>query len=178
MWYCYQNCVICVVQSKSMSMLTSSIAGVYSWLGLSSHRKQQERGRREEKLIMKKTDEGRNRKKEREIGTNPHLTSLQNDTRGTGINHISSNSIICTKVSKRTDTNISKQEAVTCLHQFFTLKWHYIIHDNVYNNHKLVMYISNSQFPSNESTPVQHTIITMLCIKIVVDRFSSIFYNF
>ena len=105
-----------------MSMLTSSIAGVYSWLDLSSHRKKQERGRREEKLIMKKTDGGRNRKEEREIGTKPHLTSLQNDTRGTGINHIPSFALKSPK--GLTPTNISKQEAVTCLHQFFMLKWH------------------------------------------------------
>ena len=50
-----------------MSMLTSSVAGAYSWLGLSWHRKKaRDRGRRKERreLVMKKTDEGINRKKE------------------------------------------------------------------------------------------------------------------
>ena len=54
------------MQNKSMSMLTSSVAGA-SWLCLSWHRKKaRDRGRRKERreLVMKKTDEGINRKKE------------------------------------------------------------------------------------------------------------------
>ena len=65
---CYQDCVIFVqsdeVQSKLMNMLTGSVAEAYSWLELHGieKSKREEEGKRE----WKKTDRGRNRKKEGE----------------------------------------------------------------------------------------------------------------
>ena len=63
---CYQDCIIFVqseMQSNLMNMLTGSVAGAYSWLDFTWHRKskKEEEGKREGK---KQIEKGRERKRE------------------------------------------------------------------------------------------------------------------
>ena len=103
-------------------MLIGSVAGAYSCMAGPCIEKSK-RGRKKErrKSVMKKTDEGRNRKKEGDRHQPMHsLLACR-------MIHLKSITIAYTKISKRTDTNITKQEAVTCLHldtcrEFFRFK--------------------------------------------------------
>ena len=88
--------------------------------------------------------------------TNPQLASLQNDTKGTGIiTYDQSPSLVLKSPKGLTPTSPNKKQLHVCISiPAENSSDSNDIHDNVHNNHKLMTYISNSQFSSTESTPV------------------------
>ena len=96
-------------------------------------------------INMKKTDEGRNRK--RETGTNPQLTNYRMIHWYYHTLQLLSKSVVCTKICKRTDTDISKLDKAVSYMSASRYLQRILhagtndIHDNVHNNHKLMTYI-------------------------------------